>query len=391
MARDSVCHARHHACVIASATTVRGWLRVARANGIGPQRWSWLVGACGAELLADPSRAQLAAIGLSAEEIARLIDPALERALDEEQALVERRGWVQLCPTDERYPPLLSLVAVPPPILTVWGNVEAMRLAGLGVVGSRRADSYGLHAVRLMVDPLARRGVAIVSGLARGIDTAAHQLTVDAGGTTIAVLGSGLAEVYPTENLKLAQRITELGALITEFPPTMPPLADNFPRRNRIISGIAHAVLIVQASRHSGALYTANFAVEEGRSVLVVPGRVADPLAAGNLALLRDGGIMVRDANDILEEVPALQAALQSVLNAESLGSIAPNPLPPSTSSAARTVYRSIPLQDEIAIDEVLADVDLPAEQVLAALFELELIGMVEQQPGSRFRRTLGG
>jgi DNA processing protein len=191
--------------------------------------------------------------------------------------------------------------------------------------------------------------------------------------------------------LKLAQRITELGALITEFPPTMPPLADNFPRRNRIISGIAHAVLIVQASRHSGALYTANFAVEEGRSVLVVPGRVADPLAAGNLALLRDGGIMVRDANDILEEVPALQAALQSVLNAESLGSIAPNPLPPSTSSMARTVYRSIPLQDEIAIDELLADLDLPADQVLAGLFELELIGMVEQQPGSRFRRTLGG
>jgi DNA processing protein len=377
--------------VIASATTVRGWLRVARASGIGPQRWSCLVRACGAELLADPSRAQLAAIGLSEEEIARLINPVLERALDEEQAQVERSGWVQLCPTDERYPPLLSLVAVPPPILTVWGNAAALRLAALGVVGSRRADSYGLHTVRLMVDPLARRGVAIVSGLARGIDTAAHQLTVDAGGTTIAVLGSGLAEVYPTENLKLAQRITEQGALITEFPPTMPPLADNFPRRNRIISGIAHAVLIVQASRHSGALYTANFAAEEGRSVLVVPGRVADPLAAGNLALLRDGGIMVRDANDILEEVPALQAALQSVLNAEPLDAIAPKPLPPSTSAMARAVYRSIPLQDEIAVDELLADVGLPADQVLAGLFELELIGMVEQQPGSRFRRALGG
>ncbi|MGH7145404.1 MAG: DNA-processing protein DprA, partial [Planctomycetota bacterium] len=199
------------------------------------------------------------------------------------------------------YPLLLQQTADPPLILYVRGTLEAEDGNGLSIVGTRRCSHYGREQARKFALALGQQGLTVVSGMARGIDTAAHQGGLDGGGRTLAVLGSGLLQIYPPENEELAAAIAAHGAVVSEFPLGMPAAADHFPRRNRIIAWLTRASLIVEGDERSGAMITARFANEEGRTVLALPGRTDTPLARGPHALIRDGATLVRDVEDILE------------------------------------------------------------------------------------------
>lgn len=350
-------------------------------------RWHPLIAQLGAETLSAPDRAQLSAAELTDDELEALLDPVLEQRIEGELAAAAHHGWSILCPDDPRYPPLLRQIAVPPPVLTVRGRVDALSQPALAVVGTRRPNSYGEWATAEFVRPLAAAGVAIVSGLAIGIDGVAHRIAIEAGGTTVAVCGRGLSAIYPERHAGLAERIAEAGAVVSEFSPGMPPLPENFPRRNRIIAGLGHALLVVQAAAQSGSLSTANQAASEGRPVLAVPGRVGERVSDGVLKLIRDGGIMVRGPEDLLEEVPALAEAAGGRLSHAPVdrGAL----LPPTLSGTARKVFDLLPEQDERELDALLDASPLSTEAVLEGLFELELAGYVEQLPGARFRRSI--
>ena len=205
------------------------------------------------------------------------------------------------------YPTLLEAIADPPQRLYVRGRIPELPM--LAIVGSRRATPYGERVARRLAAGLAETGIAIVSGLARGIDSAAHRGALEAGGATIAVLATGLDRIYPPENLSLADEIVEQGALLTEMPEQTIPLPGRFPIRNRLISGLSHGVIVVEAAERSGALITARMALEQGREVLAVPGSVDNPLTVGTHRLLKDGAILVHTVEDVLEEFPGLVRA----------------------------------------------------------------------------------
>ena len=204
---------------------------------------------------------------------------------------------------DPRYSTALDAIHDPPPLLWIDGLVDVLRAPAVAIVGSRAASPYALEVARRLGADLARRGITVISGMARGVDAAAHRGALEGGGTTVAVFGCGVDVVYPREHGALAAEIRERGALVSEFPPGMPPYKGHFPQRNRIISGLSLAVVVVEAAEGSGSLITAEFAMEQGRAVLAVPGNVLGGRNAGAHALLRDGAKLVECADDILEEI----------------------------------------------------------------------------------------
>jgi DNA processing protein len=292
---------------------------------------------------------------------------AVARAESERRRALERGlsviGW-----HDADYPALLHHTYDPPPVLYARGRLGgAAPAAAVAVVGSRAASPQGLALARGLGRDLAAAGVTVVSGLARGIDTAAHQGALDAQGLTVAVLGSGHDRLYPRENASLAERIAETGAVVTEFPLGTPPLPGHFPRRNRIIAGWARAVVVVEARERSGALVTARLALDEGREVMAVPGHPSHPGAAGTNALLRDGARLVRDARDVSEEL-GLSPATEE---------------PPGDAILA-ALGRDVPL----SLDELVERVGWSAAELLGRLTALELDQRVRRLPGALFARA---
>ncbi len=277
---------------------------------------------------------------------------------------------------DEDYPIRLRDIADPPPVLFVLGRMLGADEPAIAVVGTRRATSYGRQAVDRIVSDLASAGVAIVSGLARGIDAAAHQSTLSAGGRTIAVLGSGLDRVYPSEHRGLAQQITRDGAVVTEFPLGTAPDAMNFPRRNRIISGLAQGTLVVEADLESGALITVDFALEQGRDVYAVPGSIFSPTSRGTISLIKEGAKPVSSAEDILEElnIEFTQAAL------------APSP-EPDTDEESRLL--ALLTADPAHIDDIGRASGLPMPVVSATLAIMELKGLTRNVGGLHYVRKV--
>lgn len=261
------------------------------------------------------------------------------------------------------YPPLLAEIPDPPDCLWTRGDRAILSRVAVAVVGARAASRDGLAIAAQLGADLARAGVVVVSGLARGIDAAAHSGALDAGGTTVAVLGTGIDLVYPTENRELHDRIAAAGLLVTEFPPGSPPEAFHFPRRNRIISGLSKAVVIVEAREKSGSLITARLAADQGRDVMAVPGPSLYGQNKGSHALLRDGAKLVESAVDILQE----------------LGIASPGG---SAASPAQPV--------EFTVDEVAREMRIPAGEALARLLEWELTGQVQRIGSGRFVRSRG-
>ncbi|MDQ6913005.1 MAG: DNA-processing protein DprA [Verrucomicrobiota bacterium] len=276
------------------------------------------------------------------------------------------------------YPRQLREIHAPPIVLYVWGELADRDHHAIGIIGSRRTTHYGTESAKKLSYQLAYAGLTIVSGLARGIDTAAHQGALAAKGRTIAVIGSGLMNLYPPENAALAEKIREgNGAVVSEFSMQIEPDRQTFPMRNRIISGWSHGILVVECGLNSGALITASQALEQGRSVYAVPGHINAPSAQGSNRLIQQGAKLVMDANDILDDLSIL------LPEAKPSPEAAMRPLP-ELSEEEQRVYAAIE-SNETSIDDIATKSDLPSNIVSSTLLRLELKRLVKQLPGKYF------
>jgi DNA processing protein len=276
------------------------------------------------------------------------------------------------------YPRQLREIHAPPIVLYVWGELTERDQHAIGIIGSRHTTHYGTESAKKLAYQLAYAGLTVISGLARGIDTAAHQGALAAKGRTIAVIGSGLSKLYPPENAALADKIRNgNGAIVSEFSMKIEPDRQTFPMRNRIISGWSHGILVVEAGLNSGALITASQAIEQGRSVYAVPGHISAPSAQGSNRLIQQGAKLVMDASDILDDLQILLPETKPSPEA------AARPLP-TLSADERRIYDAIE-STETAIDEIAAKCQLPSATVSSTLLRLELKRLVKQLPGKYF------
>jgi len=295
-----------------------------------------------------------------------------------------RKGYRLVLLGEADYPPLLAAIPDPPIALTVRGELLREDALGLSIVGSRRATPYGRDTARRLSRDLASFGLTIVSGLARGIDAAGHEGALEASGRTLAVLGSGLDDLYPPEHRNLAERIAERGAILSEFDLDEPPHARNFPRRNRIITGLTLGTLVVEAAAKSGSLISARLALDQNREVFAVPGPVSSPGSEGVHALLRDGARLVTRAEDVLEELrDEVREALKH--RATERREPAPSRLDAldAEEQALVTLLRS--RHDALDLDLILDELSLPIDRALAALARLEMTGRVTRLPGGLY------
>ncbi len=319
-------------------------------------------------------RSELTSVeGVSAPALASVAAWESEVDLAAELARIERFGAGVVTILDPSYPPALKEIHDPPTVLYVWGELTPRDAHAIGVVGSRKTSHYGLESAKKLSFQLAYAGLTVVSGLARGIDTAAHQGALAAKGRTIAVLGAGLNRLYPPENLPLAERIAEAGAVVSEFPMDAEPDRQTFPMRNRIISGWSFGVLVVEAGLNSGALISARQAGEQGRALYAVPGPIDRPTSLGSNRLIQEGAKLVIDAQDVLADLQALFPAAPTLTS--------PTPDLPAELLA---VYRAIE-PEATAIDAIIRQSGLGAGAVAAALLQLEMRRLVRQLPGKYF------
>jgi DNA processing protein len=286
-------------------------------------------------------------------------------------------GAIALAIDDERYPPLLRVIHDPPPLLYVRGDPAVLQEPHLAVVGSRRASPAGLRVAQILTGQVARAGLHICSGLALGIDGAAHRGALEAGGKSVAVMATGIDTIYPHRHLALAAQLEQAGCLVTEFPPGTPPLRQNFPKRNRIISGLSLGVLVVEAALPSGSLITAGAALEQGREVFALPWSMLHDGGRGCLQLIRDGAKMVQGVDDILEELGPLYAVQQDCFAVPPPGRNAP----PDESWLLALVGFEV-----VALDELVQSSARSVAQVLGELSALELTGQVARTAGGYIR-----
>lgn len=366
-----------------SVDEVRSWLALVRAPGIGVAQATRLLARFG-----DP--AALFAAG-AAEWRAAGIPLSLHAGLREpDRAGVEQDlRWLQgpnrhlVTWRDPRYPAQLRAIAQAPLALFCQGDPDLLSQPQLAIVGARAASRQGAETAAGFAAELSRAGLLVTSGLAQGIDAAAHRGALGAGAATVAVCATGLDRVYPARHRELAHEITARGALVSEFPTGTPPLADHFPRRNRIISGLALGVLVVEAAPRSGSLITARLASEQGREVFAVPGSIHSPMSRGPHALIRQGAKLTESVRDILEELaPQLGAALG---------------LPPADAAAAPEPERDAAQRevldalgfDATPFDTLVERLAWPVERLSAALLALELEGCIAAAPGGAYQRLV--
>jgi DNA processing protein len=300
-------------------------------------------------------------------------------AAERELAAVARAGAGLLAWGEPDYPAALAAIDDAPPLLSVRGDTALLRRPAIAVVGARNASANGRRFARDMALQLGGRGLMVVSGLARGIDAAAHQGALPTG--TIAVLAGGVDQVYPEENRELQELIAERGVLLAEMPVGIEPQARHFPRRNRIVSGIALGVVVVEAALRSGSLITARFALEQGREVFAVPGSPLDPRCRGSNDLIRRGAHLTETADDVLAEIEGHMAP-RGLPPRAGMSELAPPPPGPAelASAMSRLLERLSPTP--VAVDELIRQCQLPPAVVSAVLLDLELAGRLERQPG---------
>lgn len=293
----------------------------------------------------------------------------LQRELD----LIRDAKVEVITPECAEYPPSLREIYDPPSVLYVWGKLTKADFRSIGVVGSRRASHYGLQTAKKLSYQIARSGLTVISGLARGIDTAAHEGAL-AGGRTVAVLGSGLGKLYPPENQVLAEKISTQGAVVSEFPILYLPDKQSFPLRNRIVSGWSSGVLVVEAPQRSGSLITANQAAEQGRPVYAVPGPIDRPSSQGCHRLIQEGAKLVMGVEDILEDFGQLELVLEEGASPEL----------PELSEDEKMLYALLS-GSEIGIEDIIQQSGLPSQLVSTTLMRLEMKRLVKQLPGKHF------
>jgi DNA processing protein len=366
---------------MAGADAAAAWVALRAAPGVGDVVGRRLLDRLGGPLaVLTASGEELAAIGCAPDLATALREP---HALDAARLEVERIAAVgaRVVALDApEYPPLLRELRDAPLYLVARG---ARLLSGpaIAIVGSRRATAYGRETARALAEGLAHAGVTVVSGLARGIDGAAHEGALAARGCTIAVLGSGIDVIYPREHRELAERLVEAGTLLSERPVGTAPLAAHFPARNRILAGMTQGTVVIEAAERSGSLITARLANDGGREVFAVPGRIDSPLSFGVHLLIRQGATLVRGIEDVLEQIaPALRArAGGTVGNADRMREDA--------EAVGAPVLRLL-ADGTVSVDELIRETGRPAPEILALMLDLELRGMVRQLPGRQFQLT---
>jgi DNA processing protein len=377
------------------------WLALRVTPGLGTRKAGQLI-----EVFRTPqaifraSRSELEAAGLSASVAQSLSSGcSFDDAVTQHQKLKEHGAALIPLP-DPRYPPRLREIFDPPPLLFVRGRIGLLQSLVLAIVGTRRPTAYGTAAAARLAKDLCLAGLTIASGMARGIDTAAHKATLETGGDTIAVFGCGVDEVYPAENRKLASEIAEKGLIISEFPMATPPYPQNFPVRNRIVSGLGLGVLVVEGSEYSGSGITAKLAAEQNREIFAVPGNITSKMSWGPNLLIKQGAKLVQEWNDVVAELrPEDRRRLldqcrnrlnlqETNENATVEASGSSDPLGIS-SRAAREVLGALSLDAPVSLDHLIETVaGTSSSEIIAALFELELSGLVRQLPGKSFLKV---
>ena len=358
------------------------WFRLKSIPGIGNLLGKRLIDTFNSpqEVFNASDEALLRVDGITKRHVAALKTHQIPASVEAEMDLVVGRGYRIVTLADPEYPQLLRQIPDPPLLLYTYGRLEYSP-AKLAMVGSRNATAYGLTTTKSLSSTLASLGLTIVSGMARGIDTAAHEGALAAGGKTIAVLGSGLERIYPAENKRLFHRISEAGAVVSEFPLMTEPEAHNFPVRNRIISGMSLGTVVVEATKKSGSLITARLAVEQNREVFAVPGSIQSFKSIGTHTLIKQGAKLVEHAQDIIEELtPMIRLnELPARLNRNS----ADDKKVELTAEEAR-VYEAIGPYP-IHIDDLVRKISMGPGQVSSILLKLELAELIRQSPGKYF------
>ncbi len=343
------------------------------------------------------SRTELEAAGLSGAVAQSVASGCTFEDAAQQQERMLQSGTVAVTIGDPRYPRPLREIFDPPILLFARGRVELLQTLGLGVVGTRRPTPYGLAVAERLAGDLAHAGLTIVSGMARGIDTAAHKGTLARGGDTIAVLGCGADVVYPMENRKLAADLAVKGLIVSEFPMGAVAFPQNFPIRNRIISGLSLGVLVVEGAQYSGSAITAKLAIDQGREVFAVPGNITSKLSWGPNLLIKQGARLVQDWNDVVAELPPesrrqlIDRGRRQLLGEGSASlegnqaSLLSDPAP-ELGSVSRRTLEVLQVDNSIHLDDLLEKVeDTSPSELIAALFELEMLGLVKQLPGKNF------
>ncbi len=354
------------------------WVALAMAPGVGSVLYKRLTQTLGspAEVFRAPLKALRQIEGIGPQVAASIKKFDWQPMVEKELRLSEKNGIKLVTWEDMEYPGNLKPIYDPPPLLYVRGSLMPQDAIAVAMVGSRYPTTYGQLAAERISSGLSRKGVTVVSGLARGVDSFAHRGALVGGGRTIGVLGCGADIIYPPENRDLFEQVAAQGAVVSEFPLGTPPDSDHFPIRNRIISGLSLGVAVVEATLRSGSLITARFALDQGRDVYAVPGNVDSARSEGTNRLIKEGARLVTRAEDILEEIHHIPRP-----------AIPETPAPPKLSEEESKVYRTLENQ-VLHIDQIIAHTVLPSSKVSAILLALELAGHVKQLPGMRFAKA---
>ncbi|MBN2549465.1 MAG: DNA-processing protein DprA [Anaerolineales bacterium] len=350
------------------------WIGFNLVKGIGPTRLRSLLDYFGdARSAWQASAQQLEQAGLGSKLAGAVVAMRQGGELERAWQSIEHHHITVLTWDDPHYPRRLKEIDQPPPVLYLQGELSEVDQWAVAIVGTRRITAYGRQVAQELAAAMARNGVTVISGLARGVDAAAHQAALDAGGRTLAVLGCGVDVIYPPENRRLAGSIIQQGALLSDYPPGTAPEAGNFPPRNRIISGLAQAVVVVEAGEKSGALITAAYAADQGRQLFAVPGNINAPQSRGANILIREGARILLSSQDILETLNLAQVAQQ-----RSARVVLP------TDATEAHLYALLG-REPLHVDEIRLQSNLPIEQVSASLTLMELKGLVRQVGAMRY------
>ncbi|WP_260737555.1 DNA-processing protein DprA [Tunturiibacter lichenicola] len=375
------------------------WMALTLTPGMGPTRiWKAMNRLGAAERIFQASLTELEGLGMPAQSAQFVFEGKARTAAEDEMKRVGEAGGTVLTPEDEAYPERLREIYDPPAVLWIRGDATLLARPGIAVVGTRQPSPYGAGMAELLSRDLANRRMVILSGMARGVDTAAHRGAIEAGGKTVAVWGTGIDVIYPKENKKLAESIVATGGtIVSEYPLGTFPAPQNFPIRNRILSGMSVGVLVIEAAEYSGTRITARCAMEQNRDVYAVPGNVTNKNAWGPNTLIKQGAKLTATWEDIWEDLPSqirLQLEDESIAAGEGVESKAggaaslfnDTPLP----EHERIVFDRLRHDESTQLDELIEQLEaqLGSAEIFTALFELELAGRVRQLPGKNYVRA---
>jgi DNA processing protein len=379
------------------------WLALVLTPQMGPTRSARAVRRLGAaERVFTASLTELEGVGMPAEAAQFCFDGRAKAAAIEEAARVAEQQAIYLTPEDAEYPGRLLEIYDPPPVLWVRGDTKLLNRAGIAVVGTRQPSPYGSGMAEMISRDLARRGMVVMSGMARGVDTCAHKGALEAGGATVAVWGTGIDVIYPKENKKLAEQIVaQGGAVVSEFPLGTFPAPQNFPIRNRTLSGMSVGVLVVEAAEYSGTRITARCALEQGRDVYAVPGNATNKNAWGPNTLIKQGAKLTATWEDIWEDLPSqvrleMEQAMEAQAGQNESSATGAASLfneqsaMPRMSEHERLVIQELRQDESLQLDELIERLEskMVSGEIFTALFELELAGRVKQMPGKNYVRS---